>query len=93
MVTKDLFFSGHISAMCLFVYFTDHKLWKTCLLVATPVLAMLILWQHVHYTIDIVAAPFFAFICCKLIDVVNERWEFGIDAIENKQLEVSRNES
>lgn len=91
VVTKDLFFSGHISAMCLFVYFTDNKVWKTYLMFATPLLALLILWQHVHYTIDIVAAPFFAFICCKFVDVVNERWEFGIDNIESERLEISSN--
>jgi hypothetical protein len=92
VVTKDLFFSGHISAMCLFLYFTDNKVWKTYLMIATPMLALLILWQHVHYTIDVVAAPFFAFICCKFIDVVNERWEFGLDNIQSEQLELSRNE-
>ena len=92
VVTKDLFFSGHISAMCLFVYFSDNKKWKTYLMFATPLLAMLILWQHVHYTIDVVAAPFFAFICCKFIDVVNERWEFGLDNIQTERLELSRNE-
>lgn len=91
VVTKDLFFSGHISAMCLFIYFSDNKIWKTYLKFITPVLAMLILWQHVHYTMDIIAAPFFAFICCKLVDKMNESWEFGIDNIEPDQFEMQRN--
>jgi hypothetical protein len=82
VVTKDLFFSGHISSMCLFIYFSQKKWWKTYMTFITPVLAGLILWQHVHYTVDIIAAPFFAFISCKLIDLLNERWEYGIDKIE-----------
>lgn len=79
VVTKDLFFSGHISAMCLFIYFTDNKIWKKYLTLVTPILAVLILWQHVHYTMDIIAAPFFAYISCKAIDKLNESWEYGID--------------
>ncbi len=82
IVTKDLFFSGHISSMCLFIYFSKIKFWKTYLKIVTPILAMLILWQHVHYTIDIIAAPFFAYICCRVIDVMNQRWEYGINKIE-----------
>lgn len=80
-VTKDLFFSGHISVMCLFIYFTENRVWKSILLIATPVLAALILWQHVHYTMDIIAAPFFAFASCRFIDIMNERWEYGVDNI------------
>jgi hypothetical protein len=79
VVTKDLFFSGHISSMCLFIYFSHKRSWRTYLKFATPVLAALILWQHVHYTVDIIAAPFFAFACCKLTDILNERWEYGMD--------------
>lgn len=88
VVTKDLFFSGHVSAMCLFLYFTENKIWKTYLMIATPVLALLIMWQHVHYSIDVMAAPVFAFLSCKWIDKIHERWEYGIDNLqpENWQL-------
>lgn len=90
VVTKDLFFSGHISAMCLFVYFTENRIWKTYLMIATPVLATMILWQHVHYSIDVMAAPLFTYLGCRFIDKVNETWEFGIDNIESKPLEAQR---
>ncbi len=81
VVKKDLFFSGHISAICLFYYYTENKAWKTYLSIAIPVLAILILWQHVHYTIDIIAAPFFTYLGCKLIDKINETWKFGLDKL------------
>ena len=90
IVTKDLFFSGHISTMCLFIYFSQNKIWKTYLKFVTPILALLILWQHVHYTIDIIAAPFFAFLCCKLVDILNERWEYGINNA-TQQMHLSKN--
>jgi hypothetical protein len=72
IVTKDLFFSGHISAMFVFIYFTQNKLLKSYLIYITPILAILLLWQHVHYTIDIVAAPFFAIFCCKITEKINQ---------------------
>lgn len=92
-VTKDLFFSGHISAMCLFIYFSENKIWKTYLSIITPIVATLILWQHVHYTIDILAAPVFTYFSCKLIERINERWEHGIDNIEMSKMEVATSES
>ena len=87
VVTKDLFFSGHISTMCLFIYFTQKKFWKSYLMFTTPVLAGLLLWQHVHYTVDIIGAHFFAFVSCTLVDSLNEKWEYGIDKIKHTQLE------
>lgn len=82
VVTKDLFFSGHISAMCVFIYFSQNKLWKKWLIFVTPILAVMLLWQHVHYTIDIIAAPFFALLCCKFIDILNQRISFGIVKVQ-----------
>jgi hypothetical protein len=90
VVTKDLFFSGHVSVMCLLIYFSTNKLWKTYLTVVTPVLALMIMWQHVHYTVDIIAAPFFAVFCCKLIEKLHQKWEHGIDRIDYQQLHMKR---
>ena len=80
VVTKDLFFSGHISTMCLFIYFSENKYWKRWLMFITPILAGMILWQHVHYTVDIMFAPIFGFACSKLVDMFNERSEYGLQA-------------
>lgn len=82
VVTKDLFFSGHVSVMCLLIYFSPNRHWRIYLTFATPVLALLIMWQHVHYSVDVMAAPFFALFCGKVIDKLNERWVFGVDNIE-----------
>jgi len=65
-IVKDLFFSGHVSAIMLFYFVSKNKIVKKVLLVLGILVATLILLQHVHYTIDIVAAPFFAFLAYKL---------------------------
>lgn len=90
VVTKDLFFSGHISAMFVFIYFSTHKFWKSYLMCITPILAVLILWQHVHYTLDIIAAPFFTYICCKLVEKLNEKWTYGIDQLQQQIINISK---
>jgi hypothetical protein len=57
---KDLFFSGHVSTLFLLFLLEENKARKTVLLTSTFVVAFLILWQHVHYSIDVLTAPIFA---------------------------------
>jgi len=63
---KDLFFSGHTSTMfLLFLTNADKKL-KSVFLVCTVLVGICVLIQHVHYTIDVLAAPFFAYTCYRI---------------------------
>jgi len=57
VVTKDLFFSGHTSILFLTVLCLEKKRDKILAGCATFVVACLLMVQHVHYTIDIIAAP------------------------------------
>jgi hypothetical protein len=59
-ITKDLFFSGHVSTMALICMINPAPAMKYLLILATTAVACLILLQHVHYTVDVLAAPFFA---------------------------------
>lgn len=77
IVVKDLFFSGHVSAMVLFTYYISHPTIKKVFIPLTFVLAIMILIQHVHYTIDVVAAPFFAIFSCKIVDRFHAKSEYG----------------
>jgi hypothetical protein len=54
---KDLFFSGHISTLCVFLFNEKRKWLKTLILFSTVAVAILLAWQRVHYTLDMIAAP------------------------------------
>jgi hypothetical protein len=56
-ITKDLFFSGHTSILFLAFLCLERKWDKILALIGTIIVACLLLVQHVHYTIDIIAAP------------------------------------
>jgi len=61
-ITKDLFFSGHISTIFLIFLCMKNKFDKVLTLTVTLFLAFLLMIQHIHYVIDIVAAPVFTYI-------------------------------
>ena len=66
LITKDLFFSGHVSTIFILVLLNPVKTLTPVLLIATALIASFILIQHVHYTIDVVAAPFFAWLSYRI---------------------------
>ena len=63
IITKDLFFSGHTATVFLAALCLESKNERLIALIATGLIAVLLLVQHVHYTADILAAPFFTWLC------------------------------
>jgi hypothetical protein len=61
VISKDLFFSGHVSTIFLIFLCLKKRSDKILALIATFCVAGLLLVQHVHYTIDVIAAPFFVY--------------------------------
>jgi len=65
-ITKDLFFSGHTTTMVLIYLCLQKRRDKIIALVAAFAVACLLLVQHIHYTIDILAAPVVVYPCYRL---------------------------
>jgi hypothetical protein len=62
VLTHDLFFSGYVAALSLFALTAQWKDMKIIFSGAAVVVSILLLLQHVHYTIDVIAAPCFAYV-------------------------------
>jgi hypothetical protein len=60
-ITKDLFFSGHTCNLLICFMCLQKKRDKQFALCATMLVGCLVLIQHVHYTIDVVAALIFSY--------------------------------
>jgi hypothetical protein len=61
-ITKDLFFSGHTSTLVLLALAVRGRWWRGSLAVVAALIGLLVLVQRVHYTYDVLAAPFFAWL-------------------------------
>ena len=65
-LTNDLFFSGHTATLFLFSLVSVSSFLRRTFLSLTVLLGGMLLLQHVHYTLDVIAAPFFAWGCVTL---------------------------
>jgi hypothetical protein len=61
LITKDLFFSGHTATLTLIFLCLQKRNDKIAALIATIAVACLLVVQHIHYSIDILAAPVFTY--------------------------------
>jgi len=60
--TKDLFFSGHTATVYLLYLAAPWRIGRPLLLFAAVLVGCAVLVQHVHWTIDVLAAPFGAWL-------------------------------
>ncbi|HQR30692.1 MAG TPA: hypothetical protein PLL32_09790 [Anaeromyxobacteraceae bacterium] len=65
-LTRDLFFSGHTSTMFLLFLAVPGRPAKAFFLACTAGVGSLVLLQHVHYAVDVLAAPPFAYAAWRL---------------------------
>ncbi|MBS1507750.1 MAG: hypothetical protein JSS79_14000 [Bacteroidetes bacterium] len=71
---KDLFFSGHVSTLFILFLIEKKRIFKGALLVSTVLVAIMLAWQRVHYSLDILAAPLITWIVIRFYGWFNSRW-------------------
>lgn len=65
-ITKDLFFSGHTSSVFLFAFVLDKPRERWIIGIFGVAVGILVLVQHVHYSIDVLVAPFATYFVVEL---------------------------
>ena len=65
-ITRDLFFSGHTTTVFLIFLCLKKNSDRIYVLLSSILLGFLLLVQHVHYTIDVLAAPVFTYLVFRL---------------------------
>jgi hypothetical protein len=73
VATRDLMFSGHVSTLCLLAIGVPSPRLRPVLVTCAVGVASCVLWQHVHYTIDVLVAPAFAFASYRIVRAAH-RW-------------------
>ena len=72
-ITHDLFFSGHTTTVFLIFLCLKKKKDRLYALFASVILGLLLLIQHVHYTVDVIAAPVFTYAVFRLALLFTEK--------------------
>lgn len=72
-VNKDLFFSGHTATMYLLYLILPSGPYRRLALPGVMVMGVCLLIQRVHYTIDVLVAPFFVYGALRLILLVRQK--------------------
>lgn len=72
-ITHDLFFSGHTTTVFLIFLCLKKKSDKIYTLFASILLGLFLLIQHVHYTVDVLAAPVFTYLLFRLAVLFTNR--------------------
>lgn len=73
---RDLFFSGHTTALFLFAFAFEKKWLKILFTTVGCIVGFLLMWQHVHYSVDVVVAPVVAFVMvfiCQKLEVKSQK--------------------
>lgn len=74
LMTKDLFFSGHTATIYIMYLVSQKKSYRVMFLIATIVIGMAVVVQHVHYSVDVIAAPFFGYGVYRIILLLNQKY-------------------
>lgn len=82
-MTKDLFFSGHTSNLFMFYLCLQKRGDKLFALLGAIIVAVLVLVQHVHYSIDVIAAFIITFFLVSGVKKLVSRYAPSIPKMES----------
>ena len=71
VLTRDLYFSGHTATLFLLFLFMKKRILKLFFLCSTLVIGISVILQHVHYTVDVLTAPFFSYAAYRIVSILN----------------------
>jgi hypothetical protein len=80
-LTRDLFFSGHTATMVVLFLCVAQRSVKIFLIIGAGTVAVCLLLQHVHYTIDVVAAPFFAYGAYRAVVLIRKKIDLNFSIV------------
>lgn len=83
ILTKDLFFSGHTATLSLLAIVTANYQLKFLFIFFTILVGGSVIIQHVHYTIDVIAAPFFVYSCYNFIVLIRKK--INLDELDDRK--------
>jgi hypothetical protein len=69
--TKDLFFSGHTSTLFIISLAEKRRGLRIVLILSTILIGVLLVWQRVHYSIDVIGALVVTYVVYKGITALN----------------------
>ncbi len=76
ILTRDLFFSGHTATLFVLFLSSERRRIRFAFLLLTIIVAVALLMQHVHYTIDVVVAIIATYANHSLLDTVKRSRRF-----------------
>jgi len=85
-INKDLFFSGHTATFAILYLTLPRGRHKILFLIGLILMALFLVIQRVHYTIDVIAAPVFSYAAFRLIILFRRNFISALPAFgSNKQ--------
>lgn len=78
ILMKDLFFSGHTATMFMLFLTAPTKKLKIIFLIGVFLVGGAVLIQHTHYSVDVIAAPFFAYACYRISVIFNLKFLWNV---------------
>jgi hypothetical protein len=72
VLMKDLFFSGHTSTLLLLCLTATGRRLKAFFAFCTFAVGVMIVWQHAHYAVDVLVAPFISYTSYRLVKLFQE---------------------